>query len=78
MTAVFWDSEHEPERPTWDCARCGRPWPCDPAREHLASYLGSVALAVYMWERLDEAAGDLHRLPPSELFERFLRWTRAP
>jgi hypothetical protein len=76
VTAVFWDAEHEPEKPSWDCARCGKSWPCDPAREHLASYLGRIALAIHMWERLDEAAGDLRTLPPSELFERFVSWTR--
>ena len=76
MTMVNWMSDHEPERPSWDCDTCARPWPCDPAREHLASYLGRVALAVHMWERLDLAAGDLRTLPPSELFERFLSWTR--
>jgi hypothetical protein len=69
--------DHAAERPSWDCLSCGRPWPCDPAREHLASRLGSVALAVHMWEWLDEAVGDLRALPASELFERFLSWTRA-
>lgn len=77
MTVVFWMSDHEPERPSWDCDTCGRPWPCDPAREHLAAYLGRIALAVHMWERLDEASGDLRQVPASELFERFLAWTRA-
>jgi hypothetical protein len=78
VTAVFWDAEHEPEKPSWDCKRCGGPWPCDPAREYMAARLGRVALAVHMWERLDEAAGDVRTLPPSELFERFLSWTRLP
>jgi hypothetical protein len=76
VTVVFWMSDHEPQKPSWDCGTCGKPWPCDPAREHMAAYLGRVALAVYMCQRLDEAAGDLRNVPPSELFERFLSWTR--
>jgi len=34
-----------------------------------------VSLAVHMWERLDNAVGDLPVGPPTELFERFIRWT---
>jgi hypothetical protein len=75
VTTIYWDAEHEAERPSWDCAKCGRPWPCDPAREHMMAYLGWVALAVYMWGRLDEAVLDLHNVPAGELFERFLSWT---
>jgi hypothetical protein len=75
---MLWDAEHEPEKPSWDCKCCGQPWPCDPAREHMMMYLGRTALAIHMWERLDEAAGDLQRLPAGELFERFLSWTRVP
>jgi hypothetical protein len=44
----------------------------------MTAYLGRVALAVHMWERLEEAAGDLRTLPLSELFERFVSWTRRP
>ncbi len=78
VTAVHWDAEHEPQKRSWDCACCGNSWPCDPAREHMTAYLGRVALAVHMWERLEEAAGDLRTLPLSELFERFVSWTRRP
>lgn len=75
---ILWDSGHEPEKPSWDCRCCGAPWPCDPAREHMVGYLGRVALATHMWERLDEAVGDLQNMPAPELFERFLSWTRIP
>lgn len=77
VTMVFWISDHEPEKPSWDCDTCGQRWPCDPAREHLTAYLGRIALAVHMWERLDQASGDLRNVAPSELFERFLAWTRT-
>lgn len=41
-----------------------------------AAYHGRVALAVHMWERLDDAAGELRGVPPAELFARFLSWAR--
>ena len=31
---------HQPDRGTYDCVACEKPWPCHPAREHL---LGSAA-----------------------------------
>ncbi|MET8150669.1 hypothetical protein ACIBSW_11315 [Actinoplanes sp. NPDC049668] len=68
--------KHLAHRPTWDCASCGMPWPCDPARERLAAELGLVQLAMYMWANLEEAAGDLPDLPTTEAFDRFLAWTR--
>lgn len=67
---------HLPARPSWDCERCDRPWPCDPAREELAREYDRISLAMYAWDRLEEAAGELPPTPPAELFERFLRWTR--
>lgn len=76
VTVVFWMSDHEPVKPSWDCETCGAAWPCDPAREHLAAYLGRIALAVHMSQRLDQASGDLQNVPPAELFGRFLSWTR--
>lgn len=78
MTMVVWLPDHQPQRPSWDCDTCARPWPCEPARDHLVAYLGRVALAVHMWQCLEEAAGDLRHLPGPELFARFIGWTRAP
>ena len=77
VTTVFWISDHEPAKPSWDCDTCAAAWPCAEAREHLAAYLGQVALAIHMCERLDDAAGDLRHVPPPELFRRFLSWTRT-
>lgn len=69
-------AEHVAARPSWDCRACGRPWPCDPAREHLAATLGRTQLAIYAAVNLHEAIGDLPTTPPSKLFDRFLGWTR--
>jgi hypothetical protein len=76
MTAVAADGEHVAERPSWDCRACGRPWPCDPAREALVIEMDRVTLAIYMWSNLEEAVMDLPRGPAPEFFERFIRWTR--
>jgi len=75
VTAAAEHMEHTADRPSWDCRSCGKPWPCDPARERLISDLDRFALAIYMWSSLDEAVRDLPAGPPAELFERFIHWT---
>lgn len=67
--------DHIAGRPSWDCLVCEKPWPCDPAREHLAADMDRVQLAITMWNYLEEAVSDLPPAPPTELFDRFLRWT---
>lgn len=76
MTTLGEPADHVPDRPSWMCRICGRPWPCDPAREHLSGGMGRVDLAVLMWDHLEEAARDMPGTPASELFDRFLRWTK--
>ena len=76
MKAVGADGEHVAERPSWDCRVCGKAWPCDPAREALLIEMDRVALAIYMWLNLEEAVLETSLGPASELFERFIRWTR--
>ncbi len=68
-------SEHVSQRPVWDCKVCGEPWPCIPAREHLAGAMDPTELRTLMWEFLEEAARELPRVSAPELFERFLHWT---
>lgn len=68
--------EHlEADRPSWDCKACGKPWPCDPAREQLAASLDRTQLAEYGWARFEEAAGDMPDAPVGEMLDRFVRWT---
>jgi hypothetical protein len=67
--------EHIKHRPNWDCTACGKPLPCNPAREEPAATLSPVALRTRMWARLERAALDMPHGPPGELFERFLHWT---
>jgi len=76
VKAAAADGEHVAERPSWDCRVCGKPWPCDAAREALILEMDRVALAIYMWINLEEAVLDRPLGPASELFERFIRWTR--
>ncbi len=70
--------EHIEERPSWDCGACGKPWPCDPAREELAATLTPVAPRTQMWTRLEEAAQDMPTTPAREPFERFIGWLADP
>jgi hypothetical protein len=76
VTVALDQIEHIAARPSWDCRTCEKSSPCDPARKRLASEMDRITLAIYMWVNLEEAAGDLRNIPGSELFERFIRWTR--
>jgi hypothetical protein len=69
---------HIADRPSWDCLACVKSWPCDPAREALATQMDPVQLAMYLWSNLEEAAGDLPDMPVGEAFDRFISWTRSP
>lgn len=71
-------TEHVPERPSWDCLSCGKPWPCDPAREALVVELGPTPLAIYLWQQFEQAADELPLLSVSDGIERFLTWSRRP
>ena len=72
------EREHNPSRPSWNCAACGRPWPCDPAREEMATRYGSSALPIHAAAYLADAADDMPNVPVAELYERFIAWTRPP
>ncbi len=67
---------HAAARPSWDCARCGKPWPCDPAREELVQEFTGTYLVLFMSVDMVDAARDNPTLRPAELHERFLAWTR--
>jgi hypothetical protein len=69
-------ADHVPGRPSWDCLVCEKSWPCDPAREELAGTMDGVQLAMFMWDMLEQSAGDLSHGPRGEIFERFIKWTR--
>jgi hypothetical protein len=75
MTSATGALDHEPARPSWDCRSCGKPWPCDPARERMIADLDPVALAITMWHILEDAVLELPGMPPGELFDRFISWT---
>lgn len=70
---------HLPVRSTWDCDTCGRPWPCDAARERLAAeYRGRhTALTILMWQYFEDYARGAGPGPLGEAYERFIGWTRT-
>lgn len=69
---------HLPDRPSFNCLSCGKPWPCDPAREHLAASMTSTPLTLYMYAFFEQAtAQEPPPAPAGELYERMLAWTRV-
>jgi hypothetical protein len=71
--------DHQPSPATYDCRSCERPWPCDAAREYLASTTpDTVQLGMRLWVELEQAAAVLRHEPPAVLFDRFLKWARPP
>lgn len=69
---------HQPDRPGWDCRSCEQPWPCAPAKVRLGeAYAGDrPGLAVYMAGLYDQALAELQLWPASDVFARFVAWTR--
>lgn len=70
--------DHPPSRPSWHCANCGKLWPCDPAREQLAAEMAGTDLTLWMSVDMIDAAREDPAIPPSELYARFIAWTRLP
>ena len=69
-------TEHIAARPSWDCRLCLKPWPCDPAREEIMATMNRVERSVLMWVYLEAAAEEIRGMPLSEIFARFVSWTR--
>jgi hypothetical protein len=66
---------HQPDRPSWECPACGRPWPCTPAWEVLREQVLSAALGMYMVAMVNLAAGDMPGAEPGQLYARFIEPT---
>jgi len=69
-------TEHLAHRPSWDCLVCGKPWPCDTAREAFMATMTRVERAMLMWAYLEDAVMDVRGMPMDEVFARFISWTR--
>ncbi|BBH65313.1 hypothetical protein ACTI_19980 [Actinoplanes sp. OR16] len=73
-------TDHQAERPTWDCKTCGEPWPCATAKVELADQYHrfphglTIVIGSYLVEAIDDWATDTSR-PPPNLYARFLGWT---
>jgi hypothetical protein len=68
--------DHVADRPSWDCRACGKPWPCEPAREQLAAEYGQgTQLTLWMSIDMIDAARET-KLKPHEIYQRFVAWTR--
>jgi len=69
---------HRAGRPSWRCAGCGEPWPCEPGQEELlASHAGDrVALAMLLGGQFVQATMDLPDVAVGVLLEQFMGWWR--
>jgi hypothetical protein len=76
-------TDHQGERPDWDCRVCGEPWPCAVAKVELAEQYQkfphglSVLLGSYLIEAIDDWAAGSSTVPAA-LYERFLGWADGP
>lgn len=70
------EPEHDPQRPSWDCAACGQPWPCDPARERVATSPPHVRLRLMVSYLLD-ASQDRPYEPAGDMVASFVGWLDA-
>jgi hypothetical protein len=81
VTAVI-KTAHVPLRPAFDCANCGEPWPCVPAKVELTGeYQGDVIglgqyLSLQLVDAMDQAALNHEWGPVGNLYDRFLGWMR--
>jgi hypothetical protein len=67
--------DHCADKPSWLCAACGEPWPCEPATQSLIADTGSGTLLVlYMSIDMIDMARDHPKVPARELHERFIGW----
>ncbi|GGN47060.1 hypothetical protein FHR83_007489 [Actinoplanes campanulatus] len=76
-------TEHQGERPAWDCVVCGKPWPCAIAKVELVEQYQRFknGLAIYLGSCLIDAIDDWAAGsggPPPDLHERFLGWSNEP
>ncbi|GIE94069.1 hypothetical protein Ari01nite_15340 [Paractinoplanes rishiriensis] len=71
---------HVALRPSFDCGKCGEPWPCAPAKVELAEQfqadlLGlSTYLGAQMVDAMEQATGNCAWGRVDNLFDRFLGW----
>lgn len=74
--------EHIAVRPSWECRRCGDPWPCTNAKAALLVEfrLFPSVLAIYMSAQMDDASRDFvtHGDQPTDFYERFMSWLQTP
>ena len=70
---------HVPLRPGFDCARCGQPWPCAPAKVELAEQYHGNTLSLGHYLSVEMADAMQHAVDPGwgrvdNLYDRFLGW----
>jgi hypothetical protein len=73
-------TEHDADRPSWECRVCGQSWPCANAKVDLVEQYqrGRTMLILFLCSCMVEAIDDLVRSGgvPADLYDRFLGWVR--
>ncbi len=73
-------TEHNAERPSWQCRVCYQPWPCADAKIDLAEQYqrSRTMLMLFMSSCMAEAIDDLRwgTGSPAGLYDRFLGWVQ--
>jgi hypothetical protein len=80
-TTVTEHAEHLHGRPDWNCLTCRQPWPCPEARAGLLAEFRTFpsVLTVYLCSQMYDAMADLTAQgdpAPTNIYERFLSWSR--
>ena len=73
---------HRPDRPSWNCQRCGQPWPCPAVKCDLGvEFEGKPTfLFFYMQAQAMDFTSDRiaqGQLPAGEVYPRFVDWIRS-
>jgi hypothetical protein len=73
-------TEHDADRPSWQCRVCDQPWPCANAKIDLVEqyHRSRMMLTLFMSSCMAEAIDDLRwgSGSPAGLYDRFLGWVR--
>jgi hypothetical protein len=74
-------TEHDADRPSWDCRVCDQPWPCANAKIDLIDQYqrSRTMLILFMSSCMIEAINDLFHSQriPGDLHARFLDWVHT-
>lgn len=76
-------TDHQPDRPAWNCLECTHLWPCSSVRDQLLAYFadphGDIQyskVGAYLALHMSEAMPELPNQPSHKIHDRFVGWIR--